>query len=81
MIKRRLLSLAAALGLFFATLAPSAGEAFELTLLNGWQEYGFETGAPEAFVDGGIVYLKGAIAEGTSAPAFVLPVDGGYTIR
>lgn len=44
-----------------------------LSLQNGWTAAPFGTSPPEAFVSDGIIYLKGAMASGTSNPAFVLP--------
>ncbi|MBY0400212.1 hypothetical protein K2X89_07950 [Myxococcota bacterium] len=54
--------------------ADTAG-AVALPLQNGWTQYSFGTSAPEAFIDEGIVHLKGAISNGTTGLAFNLPAN------
>lgn len=81
---RLLLVGALALLATLAGLAPPAGaaprqeadpEAYtNLTLLNDWVPYGFGTGIPRVKLSNGIVRFKGAMADGSSPNAFVLPV-------
>ncbi len=55
------------------SFAPSAAGFTVLTLANDWIGSPFSTSAPAASVVDGIVRLKGALANGTSATLFVLP--------
>ena len=45
----------------------------DLTLINGWTAGPFGTSRPQVEILSGIVHLKGGIAGGTAAGAFVLP--------
>lgn len=45
-----------------------------LTLENGWTGQPFHTRKPRAGLVGGVVHLSGAVADGTSAGVFTLPV-------
>jgi len=58
-------------GAWFA-IAPSAFQA--LTLLNGWTNSPFSTTKAQAGGNYGIVFFRGAIASGTAAASFVLPL-------
>ncbi|MBL8778951.1 MAG: hypothetical protein JNK12_23695 [Acidimicrobiales bacterium] len=58
-------------GAHFVLNPPSAGL---LTLTNGWTGQPYHTRKPRATLVGGAVQLSGAIANGTSAELFILPV-------
>jgi hypothetical protein len=57
-----------------ASFAQSAFGFTALALQNGWTNAPFATSNAAAVKLGGIVHLKGAIANGTAAAAFTLPV-------
>lgn len=56
-------------------LSAATADAVELQLQNGWGEFPIATSAPEAFLHGDVVYLKGAISGGTNSLAFTLPLE------
>jgi hypothetical protein len=60
---------------FSPSLSVGTAAAVELQLENGWTSYSSSTGTPEAFLDDGIVYFKGAMSGGASGFAFTLPVE------
>jgi len=68
------LRIASSLAFVFALVLPVriAGAA-ELRLVNGWTNAPFATSVAEAFVDEGIVHLKGAVALGT-VPEIAAPL-------
>jgi hypothetical protein len=57
-----------------ASFAPSATGFTSLALQNGWTHAPFGTSNAAAVRLGGVVHLKGAIANGTTGTAFTLPV-------
>jgi hypothetical protein len=57
-----------------ASFAQSAFGFTSLALQNGWTNAPFATSNAAAVKLGGVVHLKGAIASGTAAGAFILPV-------
>ncbi len=54
-------------------LLARSGAALELTLENGWTHAPFSTDRAEVFIDPPIVYLKGAVAGGTTDLVTTLP--------
>lgn len=65
---------AAALLYLALLFAPSAG-AVDLALQSGWSVTPSGSGPARAFLDGGIVSLRGAIAGGSTGLAFNLPAE------